>query len=89
MVPRFAFRRDAGALARRKDGRQGSGAEPGEQIDQRVENGEQREANLGCQHPHEPALVTVRHDALAHVVEGTLQTVGGVKREGVTHAWFL
>jgi hypothetical protein len=98
----FAVRRDGGRIVRptgrryggfvhHLDGREGAGAEGREEVDQQIEDAEKREADLHREDPHQQSLVTARGDGLAHVVEGTLQSVVGVRREGAGHLktpWF-
>jgi hypothetical protein len=86
-VPGFASRRDRGPLGRRKNGRESAGTEPGEEIDQGVDDAEQRQTDLRRQQPYHPALVPDRLDALAHLVEDERQVGGGAEGGGVGHAW--
>jgi hypothetical protein len=72
-------------VQRRKHGRQPAGAEIREQIDQRVEDAEQHQADARAEEAHDHALVTPRGDALAQVREDHCQVGIGVKRDGVGH----
>jgi hypothetical protein len=64
-------------------GRQFAGAEISEEIDQRIEDAEQRQTDPQPEHPHDHTLVTPCGDGLAHLVEHERQIGIGVKRDGV------
>jgi hypothetical protein len=80
---RFACRRGLGLVLRREHGRQPAGAEIREQIDQRVEDAEQHQADARPEEARDQPLVTPRRNTLAHVVQDDSQVGIGVKRDGV------
>jgi hypothetical protein len=73
----------SGFILRRKQRRQSAGAEIREQIDQRVEDAEQHQADACPEKARDQSLVTPRRDRLAHVVQDDSQVGIGVKRDGV------
>jgi hypothetical protein len=79
-------RREGAFVVRRQERRHRAGAVAGEECGEKVDDAEQQQADLLAQHPPDPNLVTIRHDSLAHVVEGTLQSVRGVRRGLVGHS---
>jgi hypothetical protein len=74
-----------GIVVRGQHGRQSAGAEIREQVDQRIEDAEQHQADTRPEEAHDHALVTPRRNVLAHVVQDDSQVGIGVKRDGVGH----
>jgi hypothetical protein len=75
----------AGCAFRWKYGREFAGPEPGEEIEQDLDDTEQFVADQQHHRLGDPTFLTARGDALAHVVEDALHAVVGVRGDGVGH----